>query len=198
MSFLDKIVSWLTPTKKFTDHELLAGPEGDSIDHGFEFRYSEEDYIRVLEYRKRAHVLSERQIRLIDIRVAYLKQRIVDREAQILERQQAKARRQTAEEIVDEIEKRTATVRVPQPSGGSTPIKSKERLVDRIADVADTLSTHGPSAISHSGYQATHSSSPSHSVSYSSHKSCHSSSYDGGSSSHSDSSSSSSSSSGCD
>ncbi|MNE16070.1 hypothetical protein D3C80_1089990 [compost metagenome] len=196
MSFLDKIVSWFTPTKKFTDQELLAGPDSDTIDHGF--HYSEEDYIRVLEYRKRAHVLSERQIRLIDIRVAHLQQRIVDREARKLEKQQVTARRQTAEEIVNEIEKRTPSVRVPQPSGGSTPVKSTERLVDRIADVADSLPSHGPAPVSHSPSPASHHSSPSVSVSYSSHKSCHSSSYDGGSSSSSDSSSSSSSGSSCD
>lgn len=189
MSFLDKIVSWLTPTKRFTDAELLAGPESD-VQH-YDFHYAEEDYIRVLEARKRMHVLSERQVRIIDIRIQHLKNQIVDREVYVYEQEQAEMRRRRAEQVINEIDKRpTPSIRVPQPSSGGSTIKSGERLASRIDDLADNLPTSTTSLGSHSQSPASHSSSPSHSVSYSSHKSCHSSSYDGGSSSSSDSSSS--------
>ncbi|MNC02063.1 hypothetical protein D3C75_494310 [compost metagenome] len=190
MSIFSKIASWFTMPRQFTDAQLLEGPAGDIIDHGF--HTTEEDYIRVLEYRKRANQLSQRQIRIIDIRIAELQRRIVDREAYILEQEQARARarQRAAEEAVNEIEKKqTPSVRVPQqPSGGST-IKSGERLVDRVADLADSVATH----MSHT---PTHTPTPVSSVSYSSHKSCSSShsSYD----SHSSSDTSSSSPSGCD
>lgn len=187
MSFLDKIASWFTSPRQFTDEQLLAGPAGDTIDHGF--HVSEEDHIRVLEYRLRAEHLSERQVRLVRTKIADLKKRIVDREVHLQE-QRERERRRIAEEAVNAIEKKpTASVRVPQPSGGSTPVKSHERLADRIADLADSVPTHTPS-------HSTHSYTPSHSVSYSSHSSSHS--HSCSSSSSSDSSSSSSSSSGCD
>lgn len=189
MGILSTIQAWFTQPRQFTDTELLQGPEGDCIDHGFD--YTEEEYIRTLVYRKSANQLSERQNRLIDTRIAELQRRIIDREA-YKEEQRAANRRRIAEEAVNEIAKKpTPSVRVPQNSGSST-AKFGERLADRIADAADSIPTHTPSPSSHS-------SSPSHSVSYSSHKSCHSSSYDGGSSSsHSSSSDSSSSSGGCD
>lgn len=169
MSIFSKIASWFTMPKQFTDAQLLEGPAGDTIDHGF--HTTEEDYIRVLEYRKRANQLSQRQIRIIDIRIAELQRRIVDREAYILEQEQARARarQRAAEEAVNEIEKKHApSVRVPQQSSGGSTIKSGERLSDRIADLADSVATH----MSHT---PTHTPTPVSSVSYSSHKTCSSS-----------------------
>lgn len=196
MSIFSKIASWFTMPKQFTDEQLLEGPAGDTIDHGF--HTTEEDYIRVLEYRKRANQLSQRQIRIIDIRIAELQRRIVDREAYVREKEQAKARerQRVAEEAVNEIEKKhTPSVRVPQQSSGGSTVKSGERLSDRIADLADSVATH-------MSYTPTHTPTPTSSVSYSSHKTCssshhtssHSHSYD----SHSSSDTSSSSPSGCD
>lgn len=150
MNILDKIVSWLTPQKQFTDAELLAGPPGDTIDHGFS-TISDEEHISVLLARKRAHHLSERQVRLIDMKVAEIRKRIARHEIALEE--QAQARRRKAEKAVNKTSRKA----------GASTLRNTD-AVDDVAAYATSLhstsySTH--KSCSSSGYDGGSSSSDS-------------------------------------
>lgn len=77
MNILSTLLSWFNSPRRFTDVELLAGPEGDCIDHGFS--WTEEDHIRVLEHRKNANQLSERQRLLINDYIEHLRHCVATR-----------------------------------------------------------------------------------------------------------------------